>query len=434
MEQHLDMFKSFKFWRNFVGGYLAVVAGIWGLVEAYTYFQGTQLKELLGNLWLMFYGFPIPVAFVLAYLTIIDRKARLERQRQDIARQATPQRIQEWLVNYYTSKGQSHYLYEMNTTPTTLAIPFLTKTEWVLSERMPDSLVVFPPEPTISLVKPDPKFIDQRRQLFGQEVWDDPIYCATRLTTSDIGIRVEAGYGNYFQFLTACGPLSDEVLFAVAYNRATHYRNKMTPTLDMIETFPCKAHAIGIHSLVIGKGSDGEFTTVLHRRSRKVAINTGTFTGVPTFTFQPHSGSDKHDQDITHSFLREYLEELYDKEEFIKSEADKSRPRVTWWYGLPEMRPVIEMMKQGEANFQMLGLGFDPSYCDLVICVCLIIYNQPYWEKALGEMRKNWEASQRVFRQEYPLFSKEVDELLTKRLIQPGTAYCIDRARMLLKA
>jgi len=72
MEQYLNVFKSFKFWRNFVAGYLAIVAGIWGLVEAYTYFQGAQLKELLGDLWLMFYGLPIPVAFILGYFTATE--------------------------------------------------------------------------------------------------------------------------------------------------------------------------------------------------------------------------------------------------------------------------------------------------------------------------------------------------------------------------
>jgi len=381
---------------------------------------------------------PSVLALLLWWFTRDDiarlQAARLERKREGIFRKATPQRIQEWLISYYAGKGEDHHLYAMSSLPTEMIVPFLTRAEWSLLNRRAESLILFPAEPHVASTKHNAAFIERRRKLFGQRLWNQRIYCATKLVSSDTGIQVEVGYGDYYQFLSACGPLADELLFAISDGRKTPYRDKMAPTLDVVETFPCKAHAIGIHSLVIGRRRDGEFSTILHMRSQKVAINRGTFTGVPTFTFQPHAEPDDCDRDMFHSFLREYLEELYDKEEFIRDEADSRRPRADWWYELPEMRPVLELRKRGEARFHILGFGFDPSHCDLVICACLIIDNQDYWEKALGEMKKSWEASSRAFRQEYLLFSSEVDGLLTERLIQPGTAYCLDKARLLLEA
>lgn len=74
MKSRIDIIKSFKFWRNFGVGYLAAVGGLWQLIEAYTYFQGEQLKEFLGNYWLMFYGVSILIAFGYAYSIIKKQK------------------------------------------------------------------------------------------------------------------------------------------------------------------------------------------------------------------------------------------------------------------------------------------------------------------------------------------------------------------------
>lgn len=381
---------------------------------------------------------PILVALVLWWFARDDIErilaARNERRREKIFRKATPQNIQEWLIDYYSSKGEARYLYKMSTLPKDMVVPFFTRNEWALSERKPDSLFVFQPELHTATVKHDVAIIKRRKKLFGQNIWNQPIFRAVSLARSEMGVQVEVGHADYYQFISACGPLADEVVFAISQNKKTPYRDKFASTVYTLETFPCKAHAIGIHTLVIGRRENGQLSTILHERSKEVAINRGAHTGAPTFTFQPHSGHHKYDRDIFHSFLREYLEELYEKKDFIRCKADSYHPKINWWYELPQIKPVLELVKQGEASFHILGLGFDLSHCDLVICACLVIENQDYWNRARAEMKKNWEASPDPFRQEHWLFSAEIDALLTKRQIQPGTAYCLDKARVLLRA
>jgi hypothetical protein len=60
------MLKSSKFWKTFFLSYVTLVAGIWGFIEAYTYFQGACLKQLLGPYWVLLYTLPLPVAFIVA--------------------------------------------------------------------------------------------------------------------------------------------------------------------------------------------------------------------------------------------------------------------------------------------------------------------------------------------------------------------------------
>lgn len=64
------MLKTWSFWKTFFISYAALVAGIWGFVEASTYFAGDYPKQLLGlNWWVLYYLVPLFIAFVAAGLT-----------------------------------------------------------------------------------------------------------------------------------------------------------------------------------------------------------------------------------------------------------------------------------------------------------------------------------------------------------------------------
>ena len=66
----LHMLKTWSFWKTFLVSYLALVAGIWGFVEASTYFTGDYLKQQLGsNWWVLYYVLPLFIAFVVVRLT-----------------------------------------------------------------------------------------------------------------------------------------------------------------------------------------------------------------------------------------------------------------------------------------------------------------------------------------------------------------------------
>ncbi len=59
----------------FVGVYAGMIASLWGITEAYTYFTGEKLKEFLGASWaFVFYGAPLFVALI---VTIGNRPSEL---------------------------------------------------------------------------------------------------------------------------------------------------------------------------------------------------------------------------------------------------------------------------------------------------------------------------------------------------------------------
>jgi hypothetical protein len=63
------MFGLPDLWKTvvaFLGSYIVLVLGIWGFIEAYTYFEGDHLKQIVGPYWWALYGVPIPVALCVA--------------------------------------------------------------------------------------------------------------------------------------------------------------------------------------------------------------------------------------------------------------------------------------------------------------------------------------------------------------------------------
>lgn len=62
--------RSTRFWVAFIGSYVTIVGALWGLLEAYTYFTGDELKKILGAYWLLIlYGLPIIIALWIASLS-----------------------------------------------------------------------------------------------------------------------------------------------------------------------------------------------------------------------------------------------------------------------------------------------------------------------------------------------------------------------------
>ena len=62
----MDHLTSPKFWLSFIGAYIAQIGAFWGILEAYTYFQGDSLKLALGIYWPVIYALPIFTALIFA--------------------------------------------------------------------------------------------------------------------------------------------------------------------------------------------------------------------------------------------------------------------------------------------------------------------------------------------------------------------------------
>ena len=69
-----QMVEMWSFWKMFFTAYLVIVAGIWGFLEGYNYFQGEIFKLLLGSYRIIIYGLPLVSAIALCFLVFSIHK------------------------------------------------------------------------------------------------------------------------------------------------------------------------------------------------------------------------------------------------------------------------------------------------------------------------------------------------------------------------
>ncbi len=70
------MSKLSTFIKSFLGSYFILVAGIWGFLEAYTYFQDDHLKKVLGPYWWIIYVLPLFISLFMAIGVTKSEKLR----------------------------------------------------------------------------------------------------------------------------------------------------------------------------------------------------------------------------------------------------------------------------------------------------------------------------------------------------------------------
>jgi len=77
------MLKSSKFWKLLIITYSTLVGGVWGILEAYTYFRGDSLKRMLGPYWILLYAMPLLIAASVAFVgSSKDYKAKASTQKR----------------------------------------------------------------------------------------------------------------------------------------------------------------------------------------------------------------------------------------------------------------------------------------------------------------------------------------------------------------
>lgn len=87
---------SFKHWLTLFVSYATMVGVIWGVLEAYTYFQGDHLKYVVGSYWILIYILPI---FPSLIITFMSTKNGGRKRNVVIEEEAFSRRIRETVIN-----------------------------------------------------------------------------------------------------------------------------------------------------------------------------------------------------------------------------------------------------------------------------------------------------------------------------------------------
>jgi hypothetical protein len=143
------------------------------------------------------------------------------------------------------------------------------------------------------------------------EPWNDLIACSDGVAETDTGPRIQLQVAEYFQYLSACGPLEDETFRAVRSARTkTPIRDRVLSSATEAARCGLGADAFGMQVAVVF--DDGRrFRILIQRHSYSVSIYGGALAVVPVFGCQTTDLSVDSNISLFHNFLREIYQELY---------------------------------------------------------------------------------------------------------------------------
>ncbi len=325
----------------------------------------------------------------------------------------------DWLINYYKRNNKKSDLYkiQIGETDKNDMIPYLTKKEWYEIGNKKVHINIYDEHCTI---KRDRKLI-HKRKLMGQNIWDDNILYFLNVKNGNNIITIDLGECTYFQYLSTCGKLEDELYKCLCHkNKKAKIRDKYANSLNKLESATINAQVFGVSVAVVIK-HEKKFKILIQERSDRTGVAGGTCAVVPTFVCNPNHIKDVKLDIILHYFLLEFYEELYDREELVKN---SSHLKPDWFYEEEPICSLLKLQKNGKFKFEILGFGFDGNTGEFSLSALAIIEDEKFVETELKRMKTNWELKGLNLVNLDPTVLKEI---LTSEMTYVTSAFCISR-------
>lgn len=326
---------------------------------------------------------------------VLGRRQRAWEKRKTTLRDKS----EEWLKQYYGKSNHKDELYSLSGKDGA-RIPYLTRKAWYGS-HVRDTRIEIKDHSNLCRVKIDKRVIRNRTKM-GQEIWDDPTLCFMGIGQQENKIQIETRVCQYFQYLSRCGKLEDELYKCILSKRKKpRLRDEQAPSLDALESTRLETQIIGVAAAVVFR-HHGKVEILIQERSDKTAIAGGTYAMVPSFVFNPDNLKDVPMDILLHTFLLEFYEELYDREELVRK---SKHLEPTWFYSEEPIKTLLELHKSGKFQFEVLGFGFDGVTGEFNIAALALVENDEFVDYEIRRMKRNWEIH------DFRLIALDSDEL-----------------------
>lgn len=238
----------------------------------------------------------------------------------------------------------------------------------------------------------------------GARLTNGPTFRVSEISADGRKINLKYSCGWYFNYIDTC-----EALGAELADFAIHNAGKVPGPDDLplrgeperVFDFRNRSAFPGVNCLLIlknyfeGTNSDerkrmrDEF--LMHFRPGTTLEAQNTWHVVPAGGHQPLTDSfvSDEDQSLWRSAVREFVEEVFNKEE-----AAKYRKSGVSFLDHPEVKPIVDKVfrKDGVAKIYLMGMGLDPVTTKLEILVAIVVDWKKFMTRAEGlKIEANYE-------------------------------------------
>jgi hypothetical protein len=236
--------------------------------------------------------------------------------------------------------------------------------------------------------------------LYGGEV-----YRMLNINLSNNQLKMECGVSEYFDMLKTCEALQFELFTQIA--NSDHISINDLPLRKTAEEIanndPTKngfgrCALVGVSVLTVFKMDTG-WGTLIHERSKEVALDPKLLHVIPAATFESEYGDRPKEYSVKHLVYREYLEEIFNDEEVRNSDSGKIS--YNWFYNKPNLKYLRECLDNKNAELILTGIAINLFNLRPEILILLLI-KTPEWFKShehgdptkeLSKIDLNWEFS-----------------------------------------
>jgi hypothetical protein len=376
------------------------------------------------------------IAFVAGFLSrSVARRvrlARLARNHRRIREQRHPRFTRSWLVSYYERGGHPDDLFGYAHERTWIRVPLLMKASWNLDGHREDQLLAQDLPQRMSDVEVDHRALARRGAYLSLtdkdgEPWNELLAVVFGVDETEQGPRLRLGVAEYFQFLSACGPLEDETYRAVRHRwRRTPIRDRVLRSAVVAAECGLGAHGFGMQVAVVFH-ADGDLNVLIQRRSHSVSLYGGALAVAPVFGCQTLDLSRDTKISLFHNFLREMYEELYGG---VEAEQGLRRLDPRWFYKEKPLKRIIAAHERKILEFRLLGFGFDSLNGEMDLMALAFFKKSRFSDIELHDMQRNWEINDIHV---WKLFGQNLTDAILEGQFSPGSVYALVRARETLR-
>lgn len=209
-------------------------------------------------------------------------------------------------------------------------------------------------------------------------------------------LKLHARLGTYFDMLTTCDALDQEMRHYAAHPESTpaallrrNRLHKLIPPQRALVDGTGRSATLGVATLTVFNHA-GTYEAILVRRSQAAAVDPGFYHVLPAFVLQP-GGRDVQGTEwsITHHLYRELLEELFG----LPEQDQPASP--DYFYDHPALVALKALIASGRASLHLTGLVLNLLTLRPEVCAMLLIRDPNWYEQAAHTFQEAWEAEQR---------------------------------------
>lgn len=251
---------------------------------------------------------------------------------------------------------------------------------------------------------------------------------------------VRMGICNYFAIASEF--FEFEMELRSGRNQMGRLRRWYLSSRDKLELARGRHRLIGVATLLT-LNLNGNDVVLLHRRSKETAIYGGAIAVAPNFGLSPPlngtrlaaepfsvvPSSDDRKSIFMYNLIKEFLEEIFDKEALIDEHSD-AKIDPYWFYQMDEAQMLIRGIDAGAVSMSFLGAGFDLLHGGFVMSLAVKIENEELSAELVKRAKLNWEFSGKDGNQEFELVPiSEIDVHRTPLdSFHPAAAFTVSEA------